>query len=76
MTFPLNCPACGKSAHGRRLCYEMKEGLWAIIRNSKDLKNGHAVSAQWARYVLGLDDRETVFATRNPHDPDGDINGR
>ena len=74
MTFPLNCPACGKSAHGRRLCYEMKEGLWAIVKAGNDLKNGHARSHQWARAALGLEDKKQIDNTRHVYDPDGDVN--
>jgi hypothetical protein len=47
------CPACLNPYHPRKLCYEMKEGLWAIVKD-KNKQNDKA--KRWARVKLGLND--------------------
>lgn len=59
----IDCPYCTTSV------------AWAIVKDGKGMKQtGHHRALEWAREYLGLVDRAEVSATRNPHDPDEDVN--
>lgn len=66
---------CQHNSEETRCRYCTTSVAWAIVKDGKGMKQtGHHRALSWARAALNLDDQPDVKATRNPHDPDEDVN--